>query len=76
MMTLTPEILLNAYCQGIFPMANHDGQIHWYDPNPRAIFPLDTFHVPRSLRRFGAIEIPRAVYRLWLARALRVVAQF
>jgi leucyl/phenylalanyl-tRNA--protein transferase len=50
-MNLTPEILLNAYRQGIFPMADHDGQIHWYDPHPRAIFPLETFHVPRSLRR-------------------------
>lgn len=29
----------------------HDDGIYWYDPDPRAIFPLDTFHIPRSLKR-------------------------
>lgn len=28
-----------------------DGTIGWYSPEERAIFPLDAFHVPRSLRR-------------------------
>jgi leucyl/phenylalanyl-tRNA--protein transferase len=50
-MKLTPYLLLNAYAQGIFPMAHEDGEIYWYDPNPRAILPLDTFHVPHSLTR-------------------------
>ena len=44
-------MLLNAYSQGIFPMAQPDGAIYWYDPDPRAILPLDSFHVPRSLPR-------------------------
>ena len=43
--------LLNAYCQGIFPMADDDGTIYWYDPDPRAILPLDGFHVSRRLAR-------------------------
>lgn len=51
MMKLTPHLLLNAYAQGIFPMAHEDGQIYWYDPDPRAIFPLESFHIPRSLAR-------------------------
>jgi leucyl/phenylalanyl-tRNA--protein transferase len=50
-MKLTPFLLLNAYSQGIFPMADHDGAIYWYDPDPRAILPLDDFHVPRRLAR-------------------------
>lgn len=50
-MKLTPQLLLTAYCQGIFPMADEDGEIHWYDPDPRAILPLDQFHVPRRLAR-------------------------
>jgi leucyl/phenylalanyl-tRNA--protein transferase len=51
-MQLNPTILLNAYSQGIFPMAHEDGSIHFYDPDPRAIIPLDdAFHVPRSLAR-------------------------
>lgn len=32
-------------------MADEDGTIYWYDPDPRAIIPLNTFHVPRSLAR-------------------------
>ncbi|MEZ4617272.1 MAG: leucyl/phenylalanyl-tRNA--protein transferase [Caldilineaceae bacterium] len=49
---ITPDLLLYAYSQGIFPMGNEeDDEIYWYDPNPRAIIPLDTFHIPRSLAR-------------------------
>ena len=48
---LTPQLLLSAYCQGVFPMADHRGRIRWYDPDPRAIIPLDTFHVPKRLGR-------------------------
>ena len=48
---LDPHQLLYAYAQGIFPMAHEDGNIYWYDPDPRAILPLDQFHVPRRLAR-------------------------
>ncbi len=47
---IPPDELIYAYCQGIFPMAHDDG-IYWYDPDPRAIFPLHDFHIPRSLKR-------------------------
>lgn len=50
-MVLTPELLLWAYMQGIFPMAGEDDEIYWYDPDPRAVLPLDRFHIPRSLQR-------------------------
>ncbi len=48
-MKLTAALLLSAYSQGVFPMGDETGEIAWYDPNPRAILPLDTFHVSRSL---------------------------
>jgi len=32
-------------------MADEDGEIGWYSPDPRAIFPLESFHVPRSLAK-------------------------
>ncbi|MEZ4868335.1 MAG: leucyl/phenylalanyl-tRNA--protein transferase [Caldilineaceae bacterium] len=48
---LTPQLLLYAYSTGIFPMGHDDGEIYWYDPDPRTIMPLDEFHVPRSLAR-------------------------
>jgi leucyl/phenylalanyl-tRNA---protein transferase len=52
LMQLTPQMLLNAYCQGYFPMADpDDGNIYWYDPDPRTILPLESFHIPRRLER-------------------------
>ncbi len=50
-MNLSPEVLLSAYMQGIFPMAHDDGRIYWHAPDPRAILPLDQLHVSHSLRR-------------------------
>jgi leucyl/phenylalanyl-tRNA--protein transferase len=51
-MQLTPQMLLNAYCQGYFPMADPDDEkIYWYDPDPRTILPLESFHIPRRLQR-------------------------
>jgi leucyl/phenylalanyl-tRNA---protein transferase len=50
-MRLPPEQLLSAYRQGWFPMAHDDGQLYWHRPDPRAILPLDSFHIPRSLTR-------------------------
>lgn len=32
-------------------MAHEDGNIYWYDPDPRAILPLNAFHISRSLQR-------------------------
>lgn len=59
---LTPELLLRAYAAGIFPMAESrdDSSVFWVDPKVRGVFPLDGFHVPRSLRkavRRGDFEI-------------------
>lgn len=48
---LTPELIVSAYVQGIYPMADEEGNIGWYSPSRRAIFPLDEFRVPRSLAK-------------------------
>lgn len=66
-MELTPELILSAYCQGLFPMADgRDGEIGWYAPDPRAIQPfvqgdpLGAFHLKRSLAkqiRQGRFEV-------------------
>jgi leucyl/phenylalanyl-tRNA---protein transferase len=45
------ELLLHAYRQAVFPMAMDDGEIAWFSPDPRAIIPLDTFHIPHGLKR-------------------------
>ena len=50
---LTPEMLLFAYTQGVFPMSERrdDPDIFWVDPRKRGVFPLDGFHISRSLAR-------------------------
>lgn len=62
MTNLTPEILLRAYAVGLFPMAEHrdDETLYWIDPEKRGIIPLESFHVPRRLRktvRGGPFEV-------------------
>jgi len=48
---LSPENLLAAYAQGIFPMVE-GGRLMWFSPDPRGLMPLDErFHVSRSLAR-------------------------
>ena len=46
-----PELLLQGYRLGVFPMAMEDDSIQWFSPDPRAILPLEDFHVPHALRR-------------------------
>ena len=43
-----PRLLL-AYRSGLFPWT--DDPITWWSPDPRGIFDLEQFQVPRSLRR-------------------------
>ena len=51
--TLTPRLLLSAYAQGAFPMADPDdgGRVAFYAPDPRAVLPLGAFHVPHALAK-------------------------
>jgi len=48
---IAPELLLQGYRLGVFPMAMEDDSISWFSPDPRAVIPLDDFHVPHALRR-------------------------
>jgi len=48
---IAPELLLQGYRLGVFPMAMEDDSIEWFSPDPRAILPLEDFHVPHVLRR-------------------------
>jgi len=71
---LEPEVILEAYRRGIFPMAvDKRGTIGWFSPDPRGVIPLDArFHVPHGLRRVwkhcavvkhGAVGTPRPTGR-------------
>lgn len=48
---IAPDVLLQGYRMGVFPMAMEDDSIEWFSPDPRGILPLEKFHVPHALRR-------------------------
>lgn len=53
-MLLTPEILIQAYSSGAFPMADpeEDNKIYWHTPQMRGVIPLDDrFKVSKNLKR-------------------------
>jgi leucyl/phenylalanyl-tRNA--protein transferase len=47
---LTADDLIYGYINGIFPMADADGTLYWYAPDPRAIIPIHTYKPAKSLR--------------------------
>ncbi|HPE24226.1 leucyl/phenylalanyl-tRNA--protein transferase [Albidovulum sp.] len=70
---LTAELMLSGYAHGIFPMAEgRDANLlHWVDPKLRGIFPLDNFHISRSLRR----QILAGNYTIRTDTAFRAVVE-
>lgn len=65
----SPERLLLAYRSGIFPWT--DAPISWWSPDPRGIFELDQFHVPRSLEKF----LRKNPYAVTVDHAFRAVME-
>ncbi len=45
------DVLLKGYSIGYFPMADEDGSISWYSPDPRAIIPISERNIPRSTKQ-------------------------
>ncbi len=72
-MNITPELLLQGYASGVFPMSESmdDPDIFWVDPQMRGIFPLDDFHVSRSLTR----KIKRAGYQVTIDQRFEEVVR-
>ena len=53
MAAIDPDLLLRAYSIGVFPMSDsRDAEdVFWVEPRRRAILPLDSFRLSRSLRK-------------------------
>lgn len=64
MTNITADLLIKAYKIGVFPMANNqdDPKIDFFDPDPRGIIPLESFHVSRSLRKLIRKGIFKVTY--------------
>ena len=48
---LSPQRLLAAYKNGIFPWFSDDQPILWWSPNPRSVMKLDDFKISKSLKK-------------------------
>jgi len=48
---LTPELVVEAYKQGIFPWYSEGQPVLWWSPNPRCVLYPEKFHVSRSFKR-------------------------
>jgi leucyl/phenylalanyl-tRNA--protein transferase len=71
-LTLTPDLLIRTYANGIFPMGDDaTGAVRWHDPDPRAHLPLNDFHVPHNLRR----RVRRREFRVTADQAFEEVIQ-
>ncbi|KMK66502.1 leucyl/phenylalanyl-tRNA--protein transferase [Puniceibacterium sp. IMCC21224] len=70
-MNVTPDLLILAYRDGVFPMAEsrNDPEIFWVDPQRRGIFPLEGFHISRSLAR----QLRRDTFSVTLNQAFQEV---
>jgi leucyl/phenylalanyl-tRNA--protein transferase len=63
------DLLLAAYASGWFPMADEEGALSWYSPDPRGVIPLDAFHTPARLDRV----VRRGTFRIEIDTAFRRV---
>jgi leucyl/phenylalanyl-tRNA---protein transferase len=57
LIVIDSELLLQGYQLGVFPMGMEDDSIAWFSPDPRAVIPLENFHIPHALRRLFRKEI-------------------
>jgi leucyl/phenylalanyl-tRNA---protein transferase len=67
------EIILDAYREGVFPMAEsaEDEGFAFYKPHMRAIIPIDKLHVPASLAK----AVRRKTFRITMDHAFEQVIQ-
>jgi leucyl/phenylalanyl-tRNA---protein transferase len=70
---ITPEVVLAAYRQGCFPMADdRSGHLRWYRPRTRAVITWDRWRVPKSLDKIARNRRP---YNITFDRAFaRVIS--
>ena len=69
---LSPERLIAAYSQGIFPWYSENDPLMWWSPNPRAIIDIAHLRINRTLRK----AINKSPYQITLNQDFRQVTQF
>ncbi len=66
---LTPWTVRHGYAQAAFPMTMEDGEVEWFRPRSRCLFPVEGVHVSRSLAR----TIRKGVYEVRFDTAFEAV---
>ncbi|MDI9641648.1 leucyl/phenylalanyl-tRNA--protein transferase [Kamptonema cortianum] len=66
---LSTQMLWVGYVQGFFPMTEDSGEVAWYRPHMRALFPMQGMHVSKSLRK----TMQRGEYRVTFDTAFESV---
>lgn len=66
---LTPERLLRAYSEGVFPWFSEGEPVCWWSPDPRAVFEDCHVHCPKRLTR----TIRSGKFEVTADRAFRAV---
>lgn len=67
---LDPEVILMGYQRGFFPMGDErDGDVYWHRPQMRAIIPLDSVRIPKSVRK----ELSKGLMRTTINEAFSTV---
>ncbi|MGL4419802.1 MAG: leucyl/phenylalanyl-tRNA--protein transferase [Gemmataceae bacterium] len=73
--TLSPEVLLCGYADGVFPWYNEGDPILWWSPDPRAIFTFEGLHVSRRLARTLRSGKFRVTYNHCFERVMRACGE-
>lgn len=73
MKIIPPETLLNAYAQGVFPMADsrESEGINWYSASERGVIPISRFHISKNVLKL----IQKGKFEVHIDRDFRKVVQ-
>ena len=69
---LSLQRIINAYTNGIFPWYSDGEPIMWWSPDPRAIIPIDSIHINKTLTKF----IKRGTYQVTVNHAFEEVIEY
>jgi leucyl/phenylalanyl-tRNA--protein transferase len=70
---ITPQRLVAAYAQGVFPWYSEGEPVLWWSPDPRMVLFTDEFLLSRSLRRTLARAAASSSTEVWLNRGFEAV---
>jgi leucyl/phenylalanyl-tRNA--protein transferase len=77
MKALDPDLLLRAYSIGVFPMSDSRdaNDLYWVEPRRRAILPLNSFHISKSLRKTLKSDVFHVTHDRAFAPVVRLCAE-